>query len=83
MLEDNFLCFIFLIFLFVDLFQRVEVVQWVNQGGGEMVNGVLKQNIHFTIECHGVRPVPADTFKTTYISSHWVRSCLEVCVLLP
>lgn len=44
-----------------------------------MVNDDAKQNVHFTIECHGVIPKSADASKTTYVSSHWIRSCLEVC----
>lgn len=44
-----------------------------------MVEDHVKQNVHFTIECHGVVPRSVDVPRTTYVSSHWVRSCLEVC----
>lgn len=33
--------------------------------------------MHFTVECHGEIPRGTDVH-TTYVSSHWVRSCLEV-----
>lgn len=62
--------------------RRAEIVQWVNQGGGEVVNDDAKQNVHFTIECHGVIPNSADASETTYVSSHWIRSCLEDGCLL-
>ncbi|KAL9449738.1 hypothetical protein AB3S75_011629 [Citrus x aurantiifolia] len=62
--------------------RRAEIVQWVNQGRGEVVNDDAKQNVHFTIECHGVIPKSADASKTTYVSSHWIRSCLEDGCLL-
>ncbi|KAH9691358.1 transcription coactivator [Citrus sinensis] len=61
---------------------RAEIVQWVNQGRGEVVNDDAKQNVHFTIECHGVIPKSADASETTYVSSHWIRSCLEDGCLL-
>lgn len=35
-------------------------------------------NVHFTIECHGVKP--RSLSQSTYISSHWIKSCLEVCL---
>lgn len=40
----------------------------------------MKQKVHFTVECHGETPRSADVH-TTYVSSHWVRSCLEVYVI--
>ncbi|KAF8411734.1 hypothetical protein HHK36_004292 [Tetracentron sinense] len=57
--------------------QRAEVVEWVNQGGGEIVDDKIKRNVHFTIECHGPMQKPADAYQTTIVSSHWIRSCLE------
>ncbi|KAI9201150.1 hypothetical protein LWI28_018974 [Acer negundo] len=62
--------------------RRAEIVEWVNQGGGEVVNGRIKQNICFTIECHGLMSMSADAPETTYVSSHWVRSCLQDGCLL-
>lgn len=41
-----------------------------------MVNKTINPNVHFTIECHG-GAMPSSA-STTYVSSHWVRSCLEV-----
>ncbi|KAH9691350.1 transcription coactivator [Citrus sinensis] len=73
------------IFFFSNSFpkdRRAEIVQWVNQGRGEVVNDDAKQNVHFTIECHGVIPKSADASETTYVSSHWIRSCLEDGCLL-
>lgn len=37
----------------------------------------MKQKVHFTVECHGVT-LRSSNIQTTYVSSHWVRSCLEV-----
>ncbi|CAK7346916.1 unnamed protein product [Dovyalis caffra] len=62
--------------------RRSEIVQWVNQGGGELVLDKAKQKVHFTIECHGVKSRLADDAHTLYVSSHWVRSCLEGGCLL-
>ncbi|KAF7816812.1 DNA topoisomerase 2-binding protein 1-A isoform X1 [Senna tora] len=69
-----------LIFCFSNSFpeeRRDEIVQWINQGGGEVVNGHKNQNAHYTIECHGVTPVLEDMSQTKKVSSHWIRSCLE------
>ncbi|KDP32858.1 hypothetical protein JCGZ_12150 [Jatropha curcas] len=60
--------------------RRAEIVQWVSQGGGEMLEDHVKENVHFTIECHGVTPRSVDVPETTYVSSHWVHSCLEACM---
>ena len=64
-----------------DLFsQRAEIVEWILQGGGKVVDDHVKQNVYFTIECHGVITRPVDALQTTCVSSHWIRSCLEVCL---
>ncbi|XP_057974926.1 uncharacterized protein LOC131162454 isoform X2 [Malania oleifera] len=60
--------------------RRAEIVQWVNQGGGLLVNDLVVQNVHFTVECHGATPKFADV--STNVSSHWIRSCLEDGCLL-
>ncbi|XP_021718189.1 DNA topoisomerase 2-binding protein 1-A-like [Chenopodium quinoa] len=57
--------------------QRGEVVQWINQGGGEVVDDQTIIDVDFTIECHGVLDRPTNTLQTTYVSSHWIRSCLK------
>ncbi|KAM1022887.1 hypothetical protein ACFX13_044495 [Malus domestica] len=57
--------------------KRGQIIEWVIQGGGELVDGHIKQKVHFTIECHGVRPISLDATESTYVSSHWIRSCLE------
>ncbi|KAG7587365.1 BRCT domain [Arabidopsis thaliana x Arabidopsis arenosa] len=61
--------------------RRPDIVEWVNQGGGEVVNDPLINNARFTIECHGGFR-SAGTTQTIYVSSHWVRYCLEVGCLL-
>lgn len=61
--------------------QRFEIVQWVVQGGGRVVDDNAKQKVHFIIECHGVIPRPIDDSQTVSVSSHWIRSCLEVCLV--
>lgn len=38
-----------------------------------------KQNVQFIIECHGASlPKSASSSQTVHVSSHWIRSCLEV-----
>lgn len=62
--------------------QRAEIVEWVIQGGGNMVNDQVTQNVHFIIECHGVTRRPTDVSHSTTVSSHWIRFCLEVNMIL-
>ncbi|XP_038700037.1 DNA topoisomerase 2-binding protein 1-A isoform X2 [Tripterygium wilfordii] len=57
--------------------RRAEIVQWVNQGGGKLVDDHIIHTVHYTIERHGVIAKSADAYQTTYVSSHWIRSCLE------
>jgi hypothetical protein len=45
-----------------------------------VVDDHVKQNVHFSIECHGVVPKPDDAPQIVCVSSHWIRSCLEVCL---
>lgn len=71
---DNFIQIFFTV-------QRPEIVEWVNQGGGEMVADQNEKNVHFIVERHGVVPCQTDIM-STYVSSHWVHSCLEVYILL-
>ncbi|XP_022134020.1 DNA topoisomerase 2-binding protein 1 [Momordica charantia] len=56
--------------------RRAEIVEWINQGGGKVVEDHMKQKVHFTVECHGVT-LRSSSIQTIYVSSHWVRSCLE------
>uniref|UniRef100_A0A1S3E5C7 DNA topoisomerase 2-binding protein 1-A n=2 Tax=Cicer arietinum TaxID=3827 RepID=A0A1S3E5C7_CICAR len=66
-------------FCFSNLFpeeRRDEIGQWISQGGGEIISGQTKQSIHYTIACHGVKPSLTGDYGSTYISSHWIRSCL-------
>lgn len=62
------------------LSQRDEIIQWVVQGGGKVVDDHVKKNVHFSIECHGEIPRPVDAPHSLCVSSHWIRSCLEVCL---
>ncbi|XP_010471922.1 PREDICTED: DNA topoisomerase 2-binding protein 1-like [Camelina sativa] len=62
--------------------RRPEILEWVNQGGGEVVvNDPLINSADFTIESHGGFR-SAWTTQISYVSSHWVRSCLEDGCLL-
>ncbi|XP_027159017.1 DNA topoisomerase 2-binding protein 1 [Coffea eugenioides] len=56
--------------------QRAEIVEWVNQGGGEVVENLVEGNTHFIVECHGVVPSETDFSASKYVSSHWIRSSL-------
>ncbi|GAB4844132.1 hypothetical protein Ancab_037439 [Ancistrocladus abbreviatus] len=83
--EKSYSVFIGKIFCFSDSFpedRREEVVQWINQGGGEVVDDQLKENVDFIIECHGIKPLSSGAAQTTYVSSHWIYSCLEDGCLL-
>ncbi|XAR49591.1 hypothetical protein NMG60_11032843 [Bertholletia excelsa] len=62
--------------------RRAEIIQWVNQGGGTLADEELEQNVDFIVECHGVVPSPLSASRTTRVSSHWIRSCLEDGCLL-
>ncbi|CAN1234553.1 NAD kinase 2, chloroplastic [Linum perenne] len=55
--------------------RRTEVVEWITQGGGELIDDETIQNVQFTVECHGV--ITSSANNTCFVSSHWVRSCLE------
>ncbi|GMN45524.1 hypothetical protein TIFTF001_014708 [Ficus carica] len=62
--------------------RKGEIVQWIKQGGGEVVDAFLKRSAHFTVECHGMTPRSVSASQATYVSSHWIRSCLEDGCLL-
>lgn len=37
------------------------------------------KKVHFIVECHGaLLPKSANASHATHVSSHWIRSCLEV-----
>ncbi|KAK7301429.1 hypothetical protein RJT34_12293 [Clitoria ternatea] len=68
------------IFCFSNLFpeeRRAEIAEWISQGQGEIISGQTKQSVHYTIEDHGVTPMLTSDSRSLYISSHWIRSCLE------
>ncbi|XVE60277.1 hypothetical protein DITRI_Ditri05aG0115900 [Diplodiscus trichospermus] len=62
--------------------RKAEIVEWVDQGGGEVIKDQVKRNVNFIIECHGVIPRPTIDSQITYVSTHWIRSCLEAGCLL-
>lgn len=62
--------------------RRDEVVQWINEGGGVVVDDQITIDVDFTIECHGAVTRPTSSLRTIYVSSHWIRSCLEDGCLL-
>lgn len=47
-----------------------------------MVNDHATQNVQFIIERHGVTQRPADVSQSFFVSSHWIRFCLEVNMIL-
>lgn len=59
--------------------QRPEVVDWVRDGGGVMVDDIHSTAADFIIECHGQNSLPCD-FSHSLVSTQWIRSCLEVHV---
>jgi topoisomerase (DNA) II binding protein 1 len=58
--------------------QRPEVVDWVRDGGGVMVDDIQSTAVDFIIECHGQNSLPCDFSHSTVVSTQWIRSCLEV-----
>ncbi|KAH0728244.1 hypothetical protein KY284_004109 [Solanum tuberosum] len=62
--------------------RRAEIVEWVNQGGGVVVKDQNDTNVHFTVECHGMLCSEKAGAATTFVSSHWIKSCLEDGCLL-
>uniref|UniRef100_A0A0V0ITJ2 Putative ovule protein n=1 Tax=Solanum chacoense TaxID=4108 RepID=A0A0V0ITJ2_SOLCH len=63
--------------------RRAEIVEWVNQGGGVVVKDQNDTNVHFTVECHGMLRSEKAGAATTFVSSHWIKSCLEVLECVP
>ncbi|XP_031393940.1 DNA topoisomerase 2-binding protein 1 isoform X2 [Punica granatum] len=61
--------------------RRAEIIEWINEGEGEVVNDPVMHHVHFTIECHGMKPRSSFS-QSTYVSSHWIKSCLEDGCLL-
>lgn len=59
--------------------RRAEIVEWIKQGGGEIVDGQSEFNVNFTVECHGLvtKAGNVSQSQTTIVSTHWIRSCLE------
>lgn len=55
-------------------------MEWVNQGGGKVVENEVEANIQFIVESHGAVPSKNHLSTTKYVSSHWIRSCLMVCI---
>uniref|UniRef100_A0A804MJJ0 BRCT domain-containing protein n=1 Tax=Zea mays TaxID=4577 RepID=A0A804MJJ0_MAIZE len=56
--------------------KRPEVVDWVRDGGGVMVDDIHSTAADFIIECHGQNSLPCD-FSHSLVSTQWIRSCLE------
>ncbi|XP_060217466.1 uncharacterized protein LOC132644845 isoform X1 [Lycium barbarum] len=62
--------------------RRAEIVEWVSQGGGVVVEDPNETSVHFTVECHGMFCSKNDGVAATFVSSHWIKSCLEDGCLL-
>lgn len=54
-------------------------MDWIHEGGGEVVDTRTEKNVNYTVESHGVLCSPTQCSGITKISSHWIRSCLQVC----
>ncbi|KAJ6838491.1 putative DNA topoisomerase 2-binding protein 1-A isoform X1 [Iris pallida] len=68
------------IFYFSSLFpldQRPEVIDWIKQGGGLLVDDERKMDADFVVERHGLLQSPDALYKCTAVSTHWIRSSLE------
>ncbi|XP_049935971.1 uncharacterized protein LOC116268065 isoform X2 [Nymphaea colorata] len=60
--------------------QRAEVIEWVTQSGGLMVEGP-GENVDFIIACHGQSRKDSDVYQSTLVSSHWIKFCFEEGVM--
>ncbi|XP_074262964.1 uncharacterized protein LOC141585822 isoform X2 [Silene latifolia] len=54
-----------------------EVVQWINEGGGEVLDAHRSMNADFIVECHGVISSRVSSSQSICVSSHWIMSCLK------
>ncbi|KAK9162399.1 hypothetical protein Syun_003301 [Stephania yunnanensis] len=57
--------------------RRAEIIEWVNEGGGNIVDDRSKTKVQFIIGCHGQKQQASNCTQTTFVSTHWIRSCLE------
>ncbi|KAI3513562.1 hypothetical protein L1887_20898 [Cichorium endivia] len=57
--------------------QRGEIVDWVQEGGGKVVDTWTEKNVNYTVESHGVLCSRTQFNGVTNVSSHWIRSCLQ------
>ncbi|WVZ53758.1 hypothetical protein U9M48_004659 [Paspalum notatum var. saurae] len=57
--------------------KRPEVVDWIREGGGVIVDDIQSTVADFIIECHGQSIMPFGLSHSTFVSTHWIRSCLE------
>ncbi|KAI3807521.1 hypothetical protein L1987_23451 [Smallanthus sonchifolius] len=55
---------------------RGEIVDWIHEGGGEVVDSWTAKNVNYTVEAHGILCSPTRVTGTN-VSSHWIRSCLQ------
>ncbi|KAK1437587.1 hypothetical protein QVD17_03381 [Tagetes erecta] len=56
--------------------QRGEIIDWIHEGGGEVVDSRTEKYVNYTVESHGVLCTAQFTGGTN-VSPHWIRSCLQ------
>nr|XP_043612844.1 DNA topoisomerase 2-binding protein 1 [Erigeron canadensis] len=57
--------------------QRGEIVDWIHEGGGEVVEIQEEKSVNYIVESHGVLCGQSQFNGVTNVSSHWIRSCLQ------
>ncbi|KAJ4795230.1 DNA topoisomerase 2-binding protein 1 [Rhynchospora pubera] len=59
--------------------RRGEVIEWVEEGGGIVIEDPKRTAVHFLIECHGLNACTTSTSSPpcTVVTTQWIRSCLE------
>uniref|UniRef100_A0A0D9XPZ4 BRCT domain-containing protein n=1 Tax=Leersia perrieri TaxID=77586 RepID=A0A0D9XPZ4_9ORYZ len=57
--------------------RRAEVVDWVKDGGGSIVDDAQSTVVDFIVESHGQNSMPCDFSHSSVVSTHWINSCLE------
>ncbi|KAK3119421.1 hypothetical protein QOZ80_9AG0670220 [Eleusine coracana subsp. coracana] len=58
--------------------KRPEVVDWVREGGGTIIDNIESTHVDFLIECHGRSNIPCDFSCSTVVSTQWIWFCLHV-----
>ncbi|KAM0940546.1 putative BRCT domain-containing protein [Dioscorea sansibarensis] len=57
--------------------RRPEIIEWVREGGGQIIDHCQMMNANFIIETHGSFQGSPVASQSIVVSPHWIRFCLE------